>query len=101
MANFIKTLAVACGLAGILTIAAAAPASAQMYYGGPYGAYAGPYGGYAYAPRYRVYRDWDYPVGYDSSGMAFSYRDLGWQPGPPGTAPANPCTFGLRQQNRC
>jgi hypothetical protein len=72
-----------------------------MYYGGPYGAYAGPYGGYAYAPRYRVYRDWDYPVGYDSSGMAFSYRDLGWQPGPPGTAPANPCTFGLRQQNRC
>ena len=102
MANFIKTTAVACGLAGILIIAAAAPSSAQVYYyGGPYGAYAGPYGGYAYAPRYRVYRDWDYPAGYDSSGMAFSYRDLGWQPGPPGVAPANPCTFSQRQQNRC
>jgi hypothetical protein len=33
--------------------------------------------------------------------MPYSFRDLGWQPGPPGTAPANPCVPSLRAQNRC
>ena len=59
-----------------------------VYYSAPQG-YAG-YNGYAYAPGYAA-RSWDYPAGYDTSGMPYSYRDLGWQPGPPGTAPANPC----------
>jgi hypothetical protein len=102
----IRKTVVACGIAGILTVAAAAPALAQVvvvdpYYGGPYGAYGGPYGGYAYSPGYRAYRNSDYPAGYDSGGMPYSYRDLGWQPGPPGGAPANPCYPGQRAQNRC
>jgi opacity protein-like surface antigen len=101
----IRKTALACGVAGILTLAAAAPALAQVvvvdpYYGGPYGAYAGPYGGYGYSRGYRAYRD-DYPAGYDTGGMPFSYRDLGWQPGPPGAAPANPCYPSQRAQNRC
>jgi hypothetical protein len=104
MTGMIRKAAMACGVAGILTVAA--PASAQVvvvdpYYGGPYGAYAGPYGGYAYSPGYRAYRYWDYPAGYDTGGMPYSYRDLGWQPGPPGSAPANPCYPGQRSQNRC
>ena len=105
MTSFIRKTAVACGLAGVLTVAAAVPSLAQYVvvspYGGPYGAYAGPYGAYAYAPRYRGYYYQDYPAGYDTGGMPFSYRELGWQPGYPGGAPANPCTFSQRQQNRC
>ena len=54
----IRKTVLACGVAGILTVAAAAPALAQVvvvdpYYGGPYGAYAGPYGGYGYSRGYR------------------------------------------------
>jgi hypothetical protein len=106
MAHIIRKTAVACGVAGVLAVAT--PSLAQVvvvdpYYGGPYGAYAGPYGGYAYVPvpTYRAYRYWDTPAGYDSGGQPYSYRDLGWQPGPPGGAPSNPCHFGLREQNRC
>jgi len=106
MTSFIRKTAVACGIAGVLTVAAAVPALAQVVvvspYGGPYSAYAGPYGGYAYAPPYRGYYYYeDYPAGYDTGGMPFSYRDLGWKPGYPSGAPANPCTFSQRQQNRC
>jgi hypothetical protein len=101
MADAMKKIVVACGFAGLLTVAMAAPALAQAvvvdpYYGGPYGAYAGPYGAYP-----RAYRSWDYPAGYDTGGAAYSWRDLGWQPGPPGAAPANPCTPSQREQNRC
>ena len=104
MTHFLRKTAVACGLAGVLTVAAALPSLAQVVVVDPYGAYAGPYGAYAgpygYAPRYRGYYS-DYPAGYDTGGMPFRYRDLGWQPGYPGGAPANPCTFSQRQQNRC
>jgi hypothetical protein len=107
MANMIGKAVAACGLAGALLITAAAPSLAQIvvtdpYYGGPR-VYAGPYGDYAYSPGYRGgYRSWDdYPAGYDSGGAAYSYRDLGWQPGFPGGAPANPCYPGQRFQNRC
>jgi hypothetical protein len=108
MTNMIGKAAAACGLAGALVVAAAAPSLAQIvvvdpYYGGPQ-VYAGPYGAYAYSPGYRGgygYRAWDSPAGYDSGGAAYSYRDLGWQPGPPGGAPANPCYPGQRFQNRC
>ena len=101
MADAMKKIVVACGFAGLLTVATAAPALAQTvvvdpYYGGPYGAYAGPYGAYP-----RAYRSWDYPAGYDTGGAAYSWRDLGWQPGPPGAAPANPCNPSQREQNRC
>jgi hypothetical protein len=54
--------------------------------------YAG-YSGYAYSPGYA--RSWDYPAGYDTSGMPYSYRDLGWRPD--GTV----CYPTLRAQNRC
>jgi hypothetical protein len=92
MPNIIAMAAAAC----LLVAASAAPAVAQYHYG-PRAYVVVPHGGYGYAyPRYG-----DYPAGYDSGGAPFSYRDLGWQPGPPGTAPANPCTFSLRQQNRC
>jgi hypothetical protein len=105
MANMIGKAAAACGLAVALVVAAAAPTMAQIvaadsYYGGPQ-VYTGPYGDYAYSGYGRGYRSWDYPAGYDSSGMAYSYRDLGWQPGPRSGAPANPCYTGQRFQNRC
>jgi hypothetical protein len=104
MASFFRTVAIGCGLAGTLALAAAMPSSAQVvvdpYYGPPH-AYVGPYSGYAYAPGYPVSRYWDYPAGYDTGGMPYSYRDLGWQPGPPGSAPANPCYSTQRAQNRC
>jgi hypothetical protein len=105
MANIFRTAVVGGALTGALTLAAVAPAAAQVvvvdpYYAGPQ-VYVGPYSGYAYAPGYRVPRYWDYPAGYDTGGMPYSFRDLGWQPGPPGTAPANPCVPSLRAQNRC
>jgi hypothetical protein len=88
----------------MLTIATAAPSLAQVvidpYYAAPQ-IYVGPYGGYAYAPGYRGFRYWDGPAGYDTGGMAYSYRELGVQPGPWSGAPANPCTPGQRSQNRC
>jgi hypothetical protein len=101
MTNIVRNTLVACGFAGLL--AAAAPGFAQTVVIGPY-PYAGAYGAYGgpYVPRQRgYYRYQDYPAGYDTGGMPFSYRELGWQPGWPGSAPANPCTFGQRQQNRC
>ena len=79
MTNILKKTLVAAGIAEVLIMAA------------PDG---------AYAQRYRGYY-WRYPVGYDTGGAPFFYRDLGWQPGRPGGAPANPCSFGKRQQNRC
>jgi hypothetical protein len=102
MTNIVRNTLVACGFAALL--ATAVPASAQTVvidpypYAGAYGAYNGPY-----VPRQRgYYRSYqDYPAGYDTGGMPFSYRELGWQPGWPGSAPANPCTFSQRQQNRC
>jgi hypothetical protein len=99
MATIIAKAAAACGL--VAALAAAAPAQAQYYgyFGGPV-VVVSPYGAYGYAPGYR-YGYWDYPAGYDSGGAAYSYRDLGWQPGLPGGAPANPCTPGQRFQNRC
>ena len=104
MANILRHAVIGCGLAGALVVAAVVPSFAQGVYGNPYyytapQGYAG-YNGYAYAPGYAA-RSWDYPAGYDTSGMPYSYRDLGWQPGPPGTAPANPCYPSLRAQNRC
>ncbi len=112
MANIFRTAVIGCGVAGSLALAAAIPSAAQVvadpYYMAPQGyagymapqGYAGAYGGYAYAPGYGS-RSWDYPAGYDTGGMPYSYRDLGWQPGPPGAAPANPCYPTLRAQNRC
>ena len=103
MAISLRNAMIGCGLAGSLVVAAVAPSLAQGVYGEPYYSapqgYAG-YNGYAYAPGYAA-RSWDYPAGYDTSGMPYSYRDLGWQPGPPGTAPANPCYPSQRAQNRC
>ena len=93
--SLIKHALIAGGLAGILAVAGAAPSSARIVRHGVYG----PYGGYAYVPAYR--RSWDYPAGYDTSGMPYSYGELGWQPGPRGAAPANPCLPSQRWQNRC
>ena len=89
MTNIVRNTLVACGFAGFLTTATAAPTLAQIVVIGPH-----PYRGY-----YGYYHD--FPAGYDTGGAPFSYRDLGWQPGYPGGAPANPCTIGRRQQNRC
>jgi hypothetical protein len=98
MATIIAKAAAAIGF--VAGLAAATPAAAQYYgyYGGPR-VFVSPYG--AYAPGYAYGGYWDYPAGYDSGGAAYSYRDLGWQPGPPGSAPANPCYPGQRFQNRC
>jgi hypothetical protein len=98
MANILRNAVIGCGLAGALVVAATGPSSAQSYYGGPY-AYTAPqgyagYSGYAYAPGYAS--RWDYPAGYDTSGMPYSYRDL-VAPGPNGTR----CYPTLRAQNRC
>jgi len=88
MALWICVLALLPALAG--------PAQAR-WYGPSY--YSGGYGAY---PVYRhgYYRG-GYVNQYDSSGALIDPRDLGWQPGPRGTAPANPCTLGLAYQNRC
>jgi hypothetical protein len=108
----IRKAAIVGGLAGALVIGAVVPSLAQYvivspgapygYQGGPYGGYAGGYayvpGGYILAPRYR---HWNDPAGYDTGGMPYSYGELGWQPGPPSGAPYNPCTAGMRSQNRC
>jgi hypothetical protein len=94
--RMIKCALIAGGLIGILAMAAAESSSARVVkQSGVYG----PYGGYAYVPGYR--RLWDYPAGYDTGGMPYSYGELGWQPGPRGAAPANPCLPSQRWQNRC
>jgi hypothetical protein len=98
MANILRNAVIGCGLAGTLMLAAAGPSLAQGVYADPYSytapqGYAG-YSGYAYAPGYGA-RSWDYPAGYDTSGMPYSYRDLGPQPG--GVV----CYPTLRAQNRC
>jgi hypothetical protein len=87
---------IAGGLVGALVVAATGPSLAQVVVKRYQ---ASPYGGYAYVPGYRRY--WDAPAGYDTSGMPYSYRELGWQGGPPGAAPANPCYPSQRAQNRC
>ena len=111
MANGFRKAAIVCGIAGVLAVGVA-PSLAQVivvdpYYGGPYGyvapapyGYASPYGGYAYAPGYPG-RSWDSPSWSDSAGGSFSNRDLGWKPGPPGGAPANPCWPSQRTMNYC
>jgi hypothetical protein len=110
MANILRKAALAGGLAAVLAVGAAATSLAQVvvvdppYYGGPYGyvapyGYVSPYGAYAYSPGFR--RDWDGPAGYDSTGQSYSWRELGWQPGVPGAAPANPCWPSQRTQNLC
>src|SRR5262249_47089513 len=43
----------------------------------------------------------DYRLGYDNPGRPYSRDALGWRPGPPSGAPANPCWEGQRQQNLC
>src|SRR5258708_33908472 len=99
MANILRDAVIGCGLAGTLVLGAVAPSFAQGVYVEPYfytapQGYAG-YAGYAYAPGYAS-RSWDYPAGYDTSGMPHSYRDL-WRPGPTGTR----CNPTLRAQNPC
>jgi hypothetical protein len=107
MTSILRKAVIGLGVAGALAVAAAVPSLAQVVvvdpgYGYGYGGrvYVGPYGGYAYAPGYGS-RYWDYPAGYDTGGMPYSYRELGWQPGPPGSAPANPCWPSQRANNRC
>ncbi len=105
MANIVTRALAAGGLAGMLVAAAATSSVAQAvfldpYYGGPR-AYVSPYNAYAYGPGYGPSRYWDAPVGYDTGGMAYSYRELGVQPGPWTAAPSNPCYAGQRAQNRC
>src|SRR5262245_9961134 len=91
MADTMRKTVVACGFAGMLTIAMASPALSQAvvvdpYYNGPYGAYAAPYGAY---PAYRAYRSWDYPAGYDTGGAAYYWRELGAPPPPIPALPAS------------
>ncbi len=97
MANILRRAVIGCGLAGALVVAAVAPSFAQGVYANPYlytapQGYAG-YSGYAYSPGYA--RSWDYPAGYDTSGMPYSYRDLGWR------SDGTVCYPTLRAQNRC
>jgi len=106
MTTIFRNLAITCGMAGVLAVSTL-PTSAQVvvvdpYYGGPrYAAPYGAYGGYAYAPGYRSWRYQNEPAGYDSTGQSYSWRELGWQPGAPGGAPANPCWPSQRTHNLC
>jgi hypothetical protein len=110
MTHTLRTAAVMCGVAGMLAIGAPTPALAQVvvvdppYYGYGYGrprVYVSPYayGAYAYAPGYGRY--WGAPFQYDSAGVPYTTYDLGYQWGPPGGAPANPCWSSQRAQSRC
>ena len=90
MANILGHAVIGCGLAGALVVGAVAPSSAQGVYANPYyysapQGYAG-YNGYAYSPGY-VARSWDYPAGYDTSGMAHSYRVSAGGPTAPSVIP--------------
>src|SRR5207302_830440 len=105
MAHLISKATVLRGIAGALAIVAASPSLAQVVVVDPpyrYGPriYVSPeaYGGYAYVPGYR----YGYPIPqYDTGGAPYYPFELGWQPGPPGGAPSNPCYPGQRMQNRC
>jgi hypothetical protein len=111
MMNPIRKMAVCCTVAAAFVMSVAAPSLGQIivvepYYGGPYsygGPYpnASPYGGYAYAPAPGDRRAWEYPIGEDNTGRPYFRDDLGWRPGPPRGAPANPCFDGQRQKNLC
>jgi hypothetical protein len=106
MANIMKKAVVIGSFAAALSLAAAAPSSAQTVtvepnYAGPPQGYVDPYAAYAYSPGPRVERAWEFPAGHDSTGQAFSYRELGVKPGPSSGAPANPCFLSQRVQNRC
>ena len=107
MINHLKTAISICAVAGTLALAVAVPVSAQVVVIEPYAVappayrYASPYDGFAYAPAYGLRRSWEYPAGYDSTGSSYSYRELGWQPGPPSGAPANPCWPSQRTINLC
>jgi hypothetical protein len=107
MTRIFTKAAIACAIAGVAAVSAL-PSSAQVIvvdpYGGPYGyaapyGYASPYGAYAYSPGYRYGRG--DTAGYDSTGQAYSWRELGWQPGPSSGAPANPCWPSQRTMNLC
>ena len=99
MANVLRNAVIGCALAGTLVLgggcAFAWPRASMSTRMPTAPRRAMPaYSGYAYAPGYAS--RWDYPAGYDTSGMAYSYRDL-WRPGPNGTR----CYPTLRAQNRC
>jgi hypothetical protein len=95
MRHMIEKAAVACAVAGLLVLGGVMPSQGQRAY---YGVYVGPYGGFAYVPGYRRY--WGVPQ-YDTSGARVDPDALGWHGWPPSGAPANPCTLGKAQQNRC
>jgi hypothetical protein len=95
MRHIIEKAAVACAIVGLLVLGGVMPSRGQHVY---YGVYVGPYGGFAYVRGYRRY--WGVPQ-YDTSGARIDPDALGWQGWPPSGAPANPCTIGKAQQNRC
>jgi hypothetical protein len=94
MTHMIGKAAAACAVAGLLVLGGVMPSQGQRAY---YGVYAGPYGGFAYVPGYRRY----WIPQYDTSGARVDPDALGWHGWPPSGAPANPCSLGMAQQNRC
>jgi hypothetical protein len=80
MLHLIGKAAALCAVAATLAVALATPSEAY---------------------RYRAYRGYAYVPQYDTSGALIDPRGLGWQGGRPSGAPANPCTIGRAQQNRC
>jgi hypothetical protein len=94
MTHIIGKAAATCAVAGLLVLGGVMPSQGQRAY---YGVYAGPYGGFAYVPGYRSY----WVPQYDTSGARVDPDVLGWHGWPPSGAPANPCTLGAAQQNRC
>ena len=93
MSHIIAKAAATCAVAGLLVFGGEMPRSGQQD-----GVYVGPSRAFAYVPRYRRY--WGVPQ-YDTSGARIDRGTLGWHGWPPSGAPANPCTLGKAQQNRC
>jgi hypothetical protein len=92
MARIIGKAAATCAVAGLLVLGGELPSPRQ-----PDGIYVGPSPAFAYS-RYRRY--WRVPQ-YDTSGARIDRGTVGWHGGRISGAPANPCTLGKAQQNRC
>jgi hypothetical protein len=93
MAHLMGKAAATCAVAGFLVLGGEISLPGQQN-----GFYAGPSAASAYVPRYRRY--WRLPQ-YDTSGARIDRYALGWHGWPRSGAPANPCSLGKAQQNRC
>jgi hypothetical protein len=91
MAHVLIKAAATCAIAGLLVV------GGEMRLPGPAGVSVGPSSAFA-GVHHRRY--WRLPQ-YDTSGARIDRGTVGWHGGRVSGAPANPCSLGKAQQNRC